>query len=241
MSWREKAACKGEPLAKFYPAPDRITRTERVLDAIEMCNGCAVLKMCAIDALYSAQDVGVCGVWAGVDLGDTPVWRGPKLKPLKAIAGPLPARWPLTHSHNRHGDDYVSSDEAIAHVQRLWAMNMTNREIAQAAGISLNTLNALLYSHGADRIEVEGRTIRPRPQITVTIAAALLDVPVPSAPIVRVQSPKSAANGGRCLSCNEPMGSRKETGWDGVRYGARGRCENCYQAWRRSNAKKATA
>jgi hypothetical protein len=240
MSWREQAKCKGQPLHKFYP--DRTERRASVRDAIDLCEQCPVLKMCATDALLTAQKSGVCGVWAGVYLGDTPVWRGAKLAPLKAIAGPITSRHRISHRHNRHSDDYTPSGKAIAHLGQLWDMGMTNPGIARAANISLHTLNALIYDGAPeDQVELSGRSIRPRDLMTRTIEAALLSVPVPSERVSRKQTQKLNPNPGRCIACSEAIGSRRDPNWRGVRYGGKGRCERCYQAHRRQQVETAVS
>ena len=239
--WRDKAACKGQPLRKFYPS--RVERAVSVADAVALCQQCPVVKKCAVDALYSAQEVGVCGVWAGVYLGDTPVWRGRKLKPLKDIAGPLAPSRPIANRHNPKSDDYVPTEAAIDHIERLWEMDMTNPAIAEAAGISLNTFSALIYDGPSDaRIEVAGRTIRPRSLMTPAVEAAILSVPVPSEPVPRSRAPKAVVhNPGRCITCQEAMGSQKDRNWRGPRYGGKGRCGKCYQAYRRQRAEAAAS
>ncbi len=55
--WRERARCKGEPIATFFPGPGEPTTRARMI-----CSGCPVREDC-LD--YALSDPTLEGWWAG--------------------------------------------------------------------------------------------------------------------------------------------------------------------------------
>jgi WhiB family transcriptional regulator, redox-sensing transcriptional regulator len=64
--WRS-TPCREEP-ELWFPTRDKQQRGGRVADAITKCVRCPLRRPCARLALRTGAE---CGVWAGVDLGDT--------------------------------------------------------------------------------------------------------------------------------------------------------------------------
>ncbi len=60
--WRLRAACRGEPVALFFPEGQR--RHLGAMDAQEVCRRCEVRDECLADAQAHGE---VFGVWGGVD------------------------------------------------------------------------------------------------------------------------------------------------------------------------------
>lgn len=70
-SWCEKAPCLNM-FEIFFPPPEKVEkklqREKRVNEAKEICRVCPFREQC----LVRAVEMGVeCGVWGGVDMGDS--------------------------------------------------------------------------------------------------------------------------------------------------------------------------
>lgn len=61
-TWQQSAACIGEPLNTFFPAPGEHQHVKR---AKAICNRCPVIEQCATYAL-SFADRTLPGIWAGM-------------------------------------------------------------------------------------------------------------------------------------------------------------------------------
>lgn len=66
LDW-EQAACRGIPPEVFFPEPGN--RPSKVADALAICRQCPVRVACARDAVRIGARH---GVFAGIDLGDSP-------------------------------------------------------------------------------------------------------------------------------------------------------------------------
>ena len=68
QTWRERAACKGEPIDLFYqPRGD----SENYEEAAEICQGCPVRKECLLFAIEYNEN---WGFWGGLSLSKRRCW-----------------------------------------------------------------------------------------------------------------------------------------------------------------------
>lgn len=57
LAWMNDAACKGEPIATFFPRSRKDVKRAKAL-----CARCPVRQKCAE---YASRDVTLVGIWAG--------------------------------------------------------------------------------------------------------------------------------------------------------------------------------
>jgi hypothetical protein len=69
-AWMARAACKGEPIATFFP-PNGGDKARTTARAAELCGSCGVVDECAA---FAASDPDVHGWWGGRRV--RPGWRG---------------------------------------------------------------------------------------------------------------------------------------------------------------------
>lgn len=74
MTWHARAACRGEPAARFYPQPH-----EGALDARVLCDVCPVRSECLDYAMARPEPMGVWGGLSAEQRRDLAKQRGERI------------------------------------------------------------------------------------------------------------------------------------------------------------------